>query len=111
MPTMLPRDAHNNPIPALRLKSGGAHSISTSSSSARNASAFAASTNVVSLYADVPVYIKFGGDSVTAAATDHYFPAGVYYDFAIGSEETGQFTHVAVLSADSDGTLYVSEKE
>lgn len=110
MPTLLPQDINNNPIPAMRLKSSGAHSISATASSARNSTAFDGETQVVSLYADVPVYIAFGDSSVTATASDHYYPSGVYYDFAVGSEETGQFTHVAVLRVDTDGTVYVSEK-
>jgi len=111
MPTLLPRDINNNPIPALRLKSGGAHSIAVSASSARNAAAFDEATKVVSVYATVPVYLSFGGSDVTATASDHYYPAGVYYDFAIGSEDTGQFTHLAALRSSSDGTVYISEKE
>ena len=56
---------------------------------ARNSADFNSNTRVVSVYATEPVYIKFGDSSVTAAATDHYFPAGVYYDFAIGGDRTG----------------------
>lgn len=112
MTASLPRDAHGHPIPAVRLKTGGAHSIAATSSSARNATGFAADTRVVSVCATGPVYIKFGNSSVTAAATDHYFPAGIYYDFAIGGDETAHYTHLAVLRASgSDCVVYVSEKE
>ena len=69
MSTLLPLDSDNNPIPALRLKVGGAHTISAGAASARNTTAFNAETKVVSVYADVPVYINFGGSTVTAAAT------------------------------------------
>ena len=68
MPTFLPEDANDNPIPALRLKSGGAHTIAVSASSARNASAFDTDTRVVSLYATTPVYVAFGDSSITATA-------------------------------------------
>lgn len=95
----------------MRLKESGAHAISVSGSSARNATSFAGSTRVVSLYATGPVYLNFGGSTVTATNTDHYFPAGVYYDVAIGGGKTGHFTHVAALRVDADCTLYVSEKE
>lgn len=109
--TSLPLDSHDNPIPALRLKSGGAHAIAVSAASARNSVAFSADTKIVSLYASVPVYIRMGGSAVAAAATDHYFPAGVYYDVALGSENSGYATHIAALRAQTDGTLYISEKE
>lgn len=113
MTTLLPTDADNNPIPAMRLKaSGGAHSINAAGSSARNITAFDATTRIVSLYATVPVYVRFGGGTVTAANTDHYFPEGTYYDFSIGDGDKGPHaTHVAVLAVSASGTVYVSEKE
>lgn len=113
MTTLLPTDADNNPIPAMRLKaSGGAHSISASGSSARNTTAFDAATRVISLYATVPVYVRFGGASITAANTDHYFPEGLYYDVSIGDGDKGPHaTHVAVLAVSASGTVYISEKE
>ena len=110
MTTLLPQDMDNNPIPAMRLKDSGAHSIAVSATSARNTAAFAADTKVVSLYADVDVYVKFGDSSVTATTSDHFFPKGLYYDLSIGAERTGHDTHVAVLRASADGNLYVSEK-
>jgi hypothetical protein len=114
MPTLLPKDADNNIIPALRLRGiGGAHSIAATITSARNSTAFNAETRVVSVYATGPVYLRFGSSSVTAAATDHYYPTGVYYDFAIGGGDVKgpRFTHLAVLRASADCTVYVSEKE
>lgn len=111
MPTLMPTDINDNAIPALRLRASGAHAIAAGAASARNATAFNAETRVVSLYATVPVYVKFGNASVTATASDHYYPAGLYYDFALGGDQTGHYTHVAVLRASSDGTVYVSEKE
>ncbi len=111
MPTCLPLDANGNPIPAIRLKNGGAHAISATATTARNSSAFDATTELVSLYATGPVFVKFGDSSVEATTADHYFPSGIYYDFSIGGGETKQATHVAVLRVDSDCTLYVSEKE
>ena len=105
-------DSDNNPIPAIRLKAlNGAHNIAAAGTSARNATAFDAATRVVSLYATGPVYIRFGGASVTASASDHYFPSGVYYDFSIGGDKVPHFTHVAVLRVSSDCNVYISEKE
>jgi hypothetical protein len=113
MTTLLPKDADNNTIPALRLRSGGGHSVSATGSSARNSTAFAATTKVVSVYATGPVYLNFGGASVEAENTDHYFPEGVYYDFAISGGDTKgpHNTHLAVLAAGSNCTVYISEKE
>ena len=111
MPTLLPQDVDNNTIPALRLRPGGAHAITAGATSARNATAFNAETRVVSVCATVPVYINFGNASVTATTTSHYFPAGVYYDFAIGGDATAQYTHLAVLQVNTGGSVYISEKE
>lgn len=110
MPTILPTDENNNPIPALRLKEGGAQKITVTAGSARNGTAFDADTRVISLFATAPVYVRFGGSSVTATNTDHYFPANTYYDMAIGGEESNHYTHIAVLRADTDCMLYISEK-
>jgi hypothetical protein len=110
MPTLLPRDSDNNIIPAVRLKAGGAHSIAATASSARTGP-FNADTRIVSLYATSPVYIKFGDSTVTATTADHYFPSGVYYDFAIGGGAVPQYGYIAALRVSADGTLYVSEKE
>jgi hypothetical protein len=112
MPTLLPTDADNNTIQALRLKSGGAHTIAATSTSARNTNPFASDTKIVSLYVTAPVYVRFGASGVTAAATDHYFPEGIYYDFAISGGDKGpQATHVAVLAASANASVYISEKE
>lgn len=111
MPTFLPKDVNNLPIPALRMRDGGAHQVSAGASSARNTTPFDSDTRVISLYADVPVYIAFGGSDVTATASDHYFPPGLYYDVALGDETSGHHTHLAVLRVSADGTVYISEKE
>ncbi len=111
MTTFLPQDSNDNPIPALRLKDSDAHAIAVSGTSARNSTAFDTDTRVVSLYSTVPVYVVFGDSSVTATTSDHYFPAGVYYDVAIGGEKTKHNTHVAALAVNVSGNLYVSEKE
>lgn len=111
MPTLLPQDSNQTPIPALRLRSGGAHVISASGSSARNASAFSDETRVISVYATVPVYLNFGDNAVLATSSDHYFPAGTYYDLSIGGGDTAQSSYVSVLAVGTNGTVYISEKE
>lgn len=114
MTTLLPVDEDSHPIPAMRLRSGGAHTIGATATSARNATAFDETTKVVSLFATGPVYVRFGAGSVTAAATDHYFPQGLYYDFAVSGGESGKgprHTHVAVKAVDANCTVYISERE
>ncbi len=111
MPTLLPTDDNNNPIPALRLRDGGAHIVTATATAARNPNSFDAGTQIVSVYATVAVYVKFGSSTVTATTADHYFPAGLYYDFAIGGEGQNQATNVSILRAEpTDGFVYISEK-
>jgi len=109
--TYLPLDDDNNPIPAMRPKSGAAHKITVTSTAARNSTGFNADTRVISVYATGAVFLKFGDNTVTATSSDHYFPSGVYYDFAIGGGKTGQATHVSVIRESSDCSVYISEKE
>ncbi|MBU6234272.1 MAG: hypothetical protein KGQ41_00365 [Alphaproteobacteria bacterium] len=86
--------------------------MAATATTARNSTAFSSNTRVVSVYATGAVYLRFGDSTVTATSADHYFPAGVYYDFAIGGGKVGQLTNLAVLRADaSDCTVYVSEKQ
>lgn len=110
MPTLLPIDDNNYPLPVLRLKPGASQTVSVTSTSARNATAFDAGTRVVGLYATTAMFIRFGTSSVTAASTDHYLPADTYMDIAIAGDDTQTFTHVAAIRSASDGTLYISEK-
>ena len=111
MPTLLPTDMDNNPIPAMRLKDNGAHTISASNTSHKNTLAFSEDTRIISIYSEVPVYIALGDATVTSTSADHYFPAGLYYDIAIGGDKTGHASHLAVLAADVNGSVYISEKE
>ena len=111
MTTLLPQDSNDHPIPALRLKSGGAHNITVGATSTRNSTGFDSETQIISLYSDVAVYLAFGDSSVTATTSDHYFPAGIYYDVSIGGDHSAHYTHVAALQVSGGGTLYISEKE
>ena len=113
MSTLINKDADNNAITALRLKDDGAHSLSVTAAPARNAAAFDPATKVVSLYATGPVYVRFGDDTVTASTSDHYFPAGFYYDIAIsgGAGKSAQDTYISALRADTDCQLFISEKQ
>ena len=113
MTTLMPKDADNNIIPALRLKDGGAHNIASSGSAQRNTTAFNQDTKVISLYATEAVYIKFGETDVAATANDHYFPAGLYYDIALsgGGAKGAHYAYISVLQVANAGNVFVSEKE
>ncbi len=109
--TTLPMDSDNNPIPALTLNPNGAHAINVTSVSARNIAAFEIDTRVISIYATDDVFIRFGDTMVTANSTDHFFPKGLYYDFSIGGDKVMHTPYVAVLAANADCYLYISEKQ
>ncbi len=110
MTTILPIDANHIPLPALRLNSNKAHSISVNNTSQRNSTSFDSDTQIISVYATGPVYIRFGESDVVATSSDHFFPEGVYYDFSIGGNNTNHFTHLAVIRASYDCDVYISEK-
>jgi len=113
MTTLLPKDADNNIIPALRLRNNGAHTLPVTASASRNVTAFSDETKVVSIYATTPIHLTFGDSTVNATAADHYFPAGVYYDVAItgGAGKGPHNAYISALSTEGNGTLYISEKE
>lgn len=113
MTTLLPKDADNHLIPALRLKPGGAHHLEAADISIRNQAAFDIDTKVVAVYATGPVYMRFGDEDVGADENDHFYPAGLYYDFAIsgGGTKASHHSHLAVLAAGAPCFVYVSEKE
>ncbi|MEM6903040.1 MAG: hypothetical protein AAF556_07360 [Pseudomonadota bacterium] len=109
MPTSLPIDSQGNAIPALRPRPGAAHEIAVTSTSARNAVAFADDTQIIGVFASVPSKIALGDNTVTATSIDHFVPAGQYLFFSIGMATRGRASHIAVIATDGDGTLYISE--
>lgn len=113
MTTLLPKDADNNIIPALRLRDGGAHTINAGTTAASNTVAFDPDTKVISLYATVPVYIAFGDSGITATNSDHFIPAGIYYDIAIagGGGKGPHHSFISALAVSDTGAVYISEKE
>ena len=111
MSTYLPMDVNDNPIPALRLKDGGAHSIAVGAVSGRNSQPLDDNTRIISLYSTSDVYLKCGDSGVVATTSDHFFPAGMYYDISIGGDTAAHYTHIAALRVSEDGMLYISEKE
>lgn len=110
MSTLLPVDENTNPIQVLRLRDLATHRITVTAVSARTSVAFNATTRVVTLVATVPLFVRFGGGTVVATATDHYIPANVPIDVAIGGDRNAQFTFAAAIRAATDGVLYISER-
>lgn len=111
MSTLLPRDDDNHPIPALRLRPGGAHQLAvTTGASARTATAFQAGTRVIGVVGDVDIYLQTGDATVTASATDHFLPAGLYADLSLGGSGSLRDSHLAVRALAEAGTVHVSEK-
>ena len=110
MMTLMPVDANDLPMPVLRLRSGGSHTLEVAETSSRNAQVFNADTRVVSLYATVPVFVRFGAGNVVATNADHYIPADTLIDLSIAGDDRQSFTHIAAVRASGDGQLYVSEK-
>lgn len=116
MTTLLPSDSLGRIMPVLRPKAtGGSHSITTSGTTARNTTPFDVGsandkdkTRVIGVCAvDEACYVRLGGGSVEAAATDHYVPAGVYLYFRVDHTTT----HIAAIRSSAGGSLKVSEYE
>jgi hypothetical protein len=111
MTIYLPKDVYGHPVPAIRLRDGKAHMIEAGSTSESNQVAFDQETQIISIYANVPVFIRFGvSNTIEATDEDHYFPAGIYYDFAIGGDDVAHMSYCAILAADAAGNVYISEK-
>ena len=105
--TQMPLDSLGSPIPALGYADGGAQHITITSSNTRS-TAFSSICRVISVFASTPAYIRLGDSTVTATTADHYLPAGIYLDIAVGPST--QDRYLAVLRADTDGTLHISER-
>jgi len=109
MPTSLPIDSQGNAIPALRPRPGHARELTITGTSTRNATAFEADTQVISLYATADAKIALGNATITATSGDHFIPAGQYLYIAIGNKMRTRASHIAVIATDGDGTLHISE--
>lgn len=116
--TAMPLDDNGVPIPCMALRDGGAHTIAhTSSAAGRNTTAFKSDTQVISFYSTTACFIKFSNDpAAKATSADHYFPAGIYYNFELGGQVSKGYSqrkenkkYISVLSVDTSGTAYVSE--
>lgn len=107
--TAMPRDGNLNPIPCMAFMRGaGAHKITVSGTSARNSTAFATETQVVSLYTTEACYVEIGDSTVTATTSTHYMPAAssLFVSLLGGPDKA---THIAAIQDTTGGTLYISE--
>lgn len=106
----LPIDNLGHPIPALGYVDGGARTVAIAATSTRTLTPFTPDTTVISVYATVPCFIRLGDNAVTSATTDHYIPASVYQDIAIGPATKDRYL-AAIRAEPTSGTLYISERE
>ena len=120
MTSSMPLDNRGNVIPCITLRAdGGAHKITTSTSSpARNTVPFKDDTIVIAVWATEDVYIKFldSPNDAPASASDHFYPASVYYNFDLGgrigaayADPTPGKKYISVLGVSGAGTVYISE--
>ena len=102
MATILAQDQDEfEPIQALPL--GTTQTVSVTSSSAANSTAFASGTTVVRVVSTTDCHIIFA-TSPTATTSTAYLPANqVEYFKATAGEK------IAAIRANADGTLYVTE--
>ena len=110
MTTQIPCDSDGIPIPALRLRPGGSHSLVVGHESNRTGS-FDPATRVVSVFATGPLFLRSGGADVTAATSDHYIPEGIWLTLSLGGGKAQRHTHLAAIRSAADCTLHISEME
>lgn len=110
MTTQIPRDSDGVPIPALRLRPGGSHALAVTTAGGQ-IGPFDPETRVIAVCATGGLFLRSGKADVTAAASDHYLPEGVYLTLSLGGAKADRHTHLAAVRATADCTLYVSEME
>lgn len=102
--TLMPLDGNGNPIDLFRFSPGTAQVIAFTGTSARQTTAFVTDRAAIAVYTTKDCFIRTGDNTVTAATTDHFLPAGFYTTLALKGH-----THIAAISNGTNGTLYVSE--
>ena len=80
-------EGENGEMPIVFLNSTGAN-VTTSGTTARTGTDFDADTVAVLLTSDTGDYIKFGDETVEAAAADVYLPANVPMVFGLKDGQT-----------------------
>ena len=107
----LPRDDSGAWVQVLRLLAGAAQTVAIGAGSSRNATGFTSTSRVIEVYATVDCYIRQGDGTVTATTSDSFLPSSHGRLYSLGGDKQAQATHLAVIRATSDGTLYISELE
>ena len=108
-----PRDDGNVAIPVLSYRPQRGQAISVTAAAARSAE-FSASVRVVSIYATDSCFIELGDSNVVAnVSNSHFIAGGVYIDISLGSDNDARNSkkYISAISADTQGLLYISERE
>ena len=104
--TFLPRDGNGFPMQILRFRDSLSHQITTSGTTSRNGTDFGNQTQVLLLNPTQDMFIKQGGSSVVATATDHFLAAGQPYYVS-----TRDLKRIAAIQDSAAGILHISELE
>lgn len=100
--TLLPRDAHNQPIQTLAPVAS--HIVAIGASFERSGSNFTAGVKAVELRSTVACFVEFGDSLVEATSGGYFLHAGERVTYSIGEN-----TRIAAIRESSDGSLYVTE--
>lgn len=112
MPTGLARDDSGYPIQVLGYKLGGAQKLTANSATAVVSNAISVSTNVVTIFADNPVWFELSNSSSVAAnSTSHYLTGSMYIDVKIRQQNKSDSMYFAFQNVSSNATVYISSRE
>lgn len=93
-----------NRQPAVR--PGTSQNVTISGTTAKNATAFGADTELVRISCTTDLYYKIGGSSVEAAAADVLLPSGTTETVRINK---GVDTHIAGIQVSGGGVMNLAE--
>ena len=112
--SQMPFDVNGNPLPLLAPKlSGGAHTISVATASAKNSTPFDGATRAIRVMTTVDAYFRQGeDDKITATTSDHKLRAGDMIEIPLGGDHGRKHRpYIAFVRASADGTVNISELE
>ena len=108
-----PRDDGNDPIPVLALRPNRGLQVPFTSSS-NTSPQISHSVRVVTLFATQDCFVEVGDSGVEANTSNSHFLSGsIPYDISLGAETNpaDNDKYVAVIQAQTAGTLYISERD
>lgn len=108
-----PRDDGNDPIPVLALRPNRGLQVPYTASS-NTSPQISNSVRVVTLFSTQDCFVEVGGASVEANTSNSHFLSGsIPYDISLGAETNpaDNDKYVAVIQAQTAGTLYISERD